>query len=326
MKTLRKAVLCPEPPSSVPAGLFSDFEITGRKRPGAFIAGYGIQLIAVAVLLTITLTASAPVFMQKKYSTISLVAPTLSVTSLERHPTARISPPQSPVISPASPENVAPIPIPAPPPVRVERLVDIPAAPKPAPLPSVVEAVPTTPVAKPVQTGSFGDHSGTSLQRKTSPPSRAPSLAALGSFGTPTAVTGRQAGREVATGAFVTVSSASGQSSKAVKKVEFTEPAQAKVQPVLAKASSIAPVVIQSKPVPVYTEEARRLRLEGDVVVQVVFTATGEIRIVGVVKGLGHGLDEAALAATRQIRFTPARRDGQFVDYPATIHVVFALS
>ena len=67
MKTLRKAVLCPEPPSSVPAGLFSDFEITGRKRPGAFIAGYGIQLIAVAVLLTITLTASAPVFMQKKY-------------------------------------------------------------------------------------------------------------------------------------------------------------------------------------------------------------------------------------------------------------------
>jgi hypothetical protein len=45
-----------------------------------------------------------------------------------------------------------------------------------------------------------------------------------------------------------------------------------------------------------------------------------------VVKGLGHGLDEAAVAATRQIRFTPARRDGQFVDYPATIHVVFALS
>ena len=36
--------------------------------------------------------------------------------------------------------------------------------------------------------------------------------------------------------------------------------------------------------------------------------------------------DEAAVAATRQIRFTPARRDGQFVDYPATIHVVFALS
>jgi TonB family protein len=76
----------------------------------------------------------------------------------------------------------------------------------------------------------------------------------------------------------------------------------------------------------VYTEEARRLHVQGDVAVQVVFSATGEIRIVGVVKGLGHGLDEAAVAATRQIRFTPARRDGQFVDYPATIHVVFALS
>jgi TonB family protein len=111
-----------------------------------------------------------------------------------------------------------------------------------------------------------------------------------------------------------------------VKSVGFSEPAPAKAQTVVAKLSPIASVAIQSKPAPVYTEEARRLHLEGDVVVQVVFSATGEIRIVGVVKGLGHGLDEAAVAATRQIRFTPARRDGQFVDYPATIHVVFALS
>ena len=111
-----------------------------------------------------------------------------------------------------------------------------------------------------------------------------------------------------------------------MKSVDFSETALAKAKTVEAKVSPIAPVAIQSKPAPVYTEEARRLHVEGDVVVQVVFSATGEIRIVGVVKGLGHGLDEAAVAATRQIRFTPARRDGQFVDYPATIHVVFALS
>jgi TonB family protein len=93
-----------------------------------------------------------------------------------------------------------------------------------------------------------------------------------------------------------------------------------------AKAARVTPVAIESKPAPAYTEEARRLRVEGDVVLQVVFTAAGQIRIVGVVKSLGHGLDEAAVAATRQIRFTPARCDGQLVDYPATIHVVFALS
>ena len=130
----------------------------------------------------------------------------------------------------------------------------------------------------------------------------------------------------MATGAFGTQSVASGQANKSVKSVDFNEPALAKAQPVAAKVSPITPVAIQSKPAPVYTEEARRLRVEGDVVVQVVFTAAGEIRIVEVVRGLGHGLDEAAVAATRQIRFTPARRDGQFVDYPATIHVVFALS
>ena len=130
----------------------------------------------------------------------------------------------------------------------------------------------------------------------------------------------------MATGAFGTQSGASGPASKAVKSVDFSETALAKAKTVEAKVSPIAPVAIQSKPAPVYTEEARRLHVEGDVVVQVVFSATGEIRIVGVVKGLGHGLDEAAVAATRQIRFTPARRDGQFVDYPATIHVVFALS
>ena len=85
-------------------------------------------------------------------------------------------------------------------------------------------------------------------------------------------------------------------------------------------------MAILSKPEPVYTEEARRLHIEGSVALRVVFTASGEMQIVGVVKGLGHGLDEAAITAARQIRFTPARREGQSMDYPATIHIVFALS
>ncbi len=327
MKSTQTIVAFPAPPASMPDGLFADFEVTGRKRPSAFVASYGIQVIMVALLLTITLTRTAPVLIHKKYSAISLVAPTLSEPAPVRQPVTRISVPAA--ASPKLPEVAAPIPIPTPRTPRVERTVDVPAPPAPKPVlqPNVLSEVPAMPVAKSVHTGSFGDPNGVPVQPQTSATNRALALAAVGSFGTPSTGTERPTGRGVATGAFGTQSGASGAASKAVKSVDFNETAAlAKAKTIEAKVSPIAPVAIQSKPAPVYTEEARRLHLEGDVVVQVVFSATGEIRIVGVVKGLGHGLDEAAVAATRQIRFTPARRDGQFVDYPATIHVVFALS
>jgi TonB family protein len=282
----------------------------------------------VALLLIITLTTTTPVLIQKKYSAISLVAPTLSNPSPVRLPVARVSVPPVAVSSQALPVVVTLMNIPAPRTPRVERTVDVPASPAPKPVlqPNFPAQIPAMPVAKPVHTGFFGDPNGVPVQQPTSATSRAPALASVGSFGTPATGTGRPSGRGVATGAFGSQSGAFGQANKSVKSVVFSEPALAKAQTVAAKVSPTAPVAIQSKPAPVYTEEARRLRVEGDVVVQVVFSATGEIRIIGVVKGLGHGLDEAAVAATRQIRFTPARRDGQFVDYPATIHVVFALS
>jgi outer membrane biosynthesis protein TonB len=44
------------------------------------------------------------------------------------------------------------------------------------------------------------------------------------------------------------------------------------------------------------------------------------------VKGLGHGLDEAALRAAEQIRFKPAIQQGQTVDFPAVAHIVFQLA
>ena len=87
-----------------------------------------------------------------------------------------------------------------------------------------------------------------------------------------------------------------------------------------------APVSIQSKPTPVYTSEARQLRVEGEVLLNVVFTADGQIRILNVVRGLGHGLDEAAQRAAQGIRFSPAMRDGHPVDSNATLHIVFQLS
>ena len=86
------------------------------------------------------------------------------------------------------------------------------------------------------------------------------------------------------------------------------------------------PVEIVFKPKPDYTEEARKLRVEGEVLVNVLFKASGEISVVDVVHGLGHGLDEAAVRAAQQIRFKPALRAGQAVDWTATVHISFQLA
>lgn len=86
------------------------------------------------------------------------------------------------------------------------------------------------------------------------------------------------------------------------------------------------PIEILSKPSPVYTEDARRSGIQGDVALSVVFEATGTLRVVGVVKSLGHGLDQAAEQAATQIRFKPARRDGRPADFPATLRIEFRLA
>jgi TonB family protein len=86
------------------------------------------------------------------------------------------------------------------------------------------------------------------------------------------------------------------------------------------------PVEIISKPRPDYTEEARKLKLEGEVLLKVLFTASGEVRVLDVVRGLGHGLDETAVRAAQQIRFKPAARNGQPMDSTATVHILYQLA
>jgi len=86
------------------------------------------------------------------------------------------------------------------------------------------------------------------------------------------------------------------------------------------------PVEITYKPNPVYTEEARQLKLEGEVLLEVMFGANGQLRVNRVVRGMGHGLDEAALAAANKMRFKPALRNGVPVDSTAIVHVVFQLA
>jgi len=92
-----------------------------------------------------------------------------------------------------------------------------------------------------------------------------------------------------------------------------------------AGAADTAPDILE-KPRPEYTAEGRSLKIEGDVVIDMVFLANGTVQINRVVSGLGHGLDESAARAAQQIKFKPAKRQGEPVDFPARVRIEFRLA
>ncbi len=89
--------------------------------------------------------------------------------------------------------------------------------------------------------------------------------------------------------------------------------------------SGIEPPSLLREVKPDYTEEARRRRVEGDVVFEIVVRRDGSVGDIRLMKGLGHGLDERAAAALRQWRFAPARRFGSPVDVLVEVAVEFKL-
>jgi TonB family protein len=94
----------------------------------------------------------------------------------------------------------------------------------------------------------------------------------------------------------------------------------------MTAAPAMTSIEVLSKPPVQYTSEARQLRIEGDVVLRVTFTAAGQVVVQGVTRGLGHGLDEEARRVAQQIRFRPATRNGQAVDSTTTIRITFQLA
>jgi TonB family protein len=81
-----------------------------------------------------------------------------------------------------------------------------------------------------------------------------------------------------------------------------------------------------SAPAPVYTDEARRAHISGEVVLQVQLLASGRVRVLTVISGLGFGLDAVAVAAVKQARCSPAKRAGVPFDTIGTIRVQFRLA
>jgi len=96
--------------------------------------------------------------------------------------------------------------------------------------------------------------------------------------------------------------------------------------PAVVAAPKTTTLEVISKPPVQYTSEARALRVQGDVVLRVTFTAAGQVLVQGVIHSLGHGLDEEARRVAEQIRFHPATRNGQAVDLTTNITITFQLA
>jgi TonB family protein len=202
-------------------------------------------------------------------------------------------------------------------------------------------ATPTlnVPVQK-VQTGGFGDPNGLKGEGK---PNAHLVAAATGSFDMPQGP-GNGNGTGGAKGLKGTVASAgfgngvaiggngdgrsNGRGNAAIATGGFgqQELSHGTPKPQLDSGPPTNAVEITYKPNPVYTDEARQLRLEGEVLLEVSFAANGQLHVNRIVRGLGHGLDEAAIAAANKMRFKPALRNGQPVDSTAVVHVVFQLA
>lgn len=83
---------------------------------------------------------------------------------------------------------------------------------------------------------------------------------------------------------------------------------------------------VLSKPPVQYTPEAKQLKVQGDVVLRVTFSADGQVLVQEVVRGLGHGLDQEAAHEARAIRFRPATRNGHPIDLTTDIIITFQLA
>ena len=103
-------------------------------------------------------------------------------------------------------------------------------------------------------------------------------------------------------------------------------------KPVTVSLAVFRGAQITEMPRPTYTEAARNHRVQGSIRIRVVLCADGHVIVKDIVDSVGFplreafGLDEAAVAAARRIKFAPASQDGRSVDQPLIVEAVFQLA
>lgn len=106
---------------------------------------------------------------------------------------------------------------------------------------------------------------------------------------------------------------------------EFFGPGVVSDQPYKLTGAIVRPVLL-SRVEPVYPESARRARLGGTVILETVIDESGRVTNVKVVKGLGFGLQQAAIDAVSRWHFKPATMNGRAVKVFFNLTVQFSLN
>ena len=88
--------------------------------------------------------------------------------------------------------------------------------------------------------------------------------------------------------------------------------------------SSLRPTILYREKAQ-YTREAKDNKIEGQVVLKVVFGADGQLGDIKVVQGLPYGLTQSAIEAASKIRFEPAVKDGQPVSVRGSLEFTYNL-
>jgi TonB family protein len=322
-----------------------------------FVLSYGTQALTVAILVWVPILhpqiLEAP---KRDYHAIALVATPVPINRAPQRQlpkpvlVAELDPPRATLRLPAPrPRPKAAQDTPAPEvKLAVRKLDPLPASTAPI-IPkqlvrtnvfSTGSSAPQT-IERPaqqVQTGGFGDPNGVPAKATQT---RAVNVAQAGAFDLPTGSDyGNGRGGEngargvVASAGFgggVATTQAHSASLGTVHQAGFGDadlsvPPTVQARLAVPSAARVIPVEILSKPTPLYTSEARAKRIEGEVLLEVVFEAAGKVRVVRVIRGLGYGLDDAAVSAAEQIRFRPALQDGQPSDSTTVLHIVFQIA
>jgi TonB family protein len=90
----------------------------------------------------------------------------------------------------------------------------------------------------------------------------------------------------------------------------------------VGEAGVTAPTII-SKVEPNYTEEARKANIQGTVTLETIIDEKGVPKVVRILRSLGYGLDESAVTAFEQWRFSPATKDDQAVKVQLKVEMNF---
>jgi TonB family protein len=307
--------------------LFDDARLSthphGRSTTGLWLS-VGLHVFVAVVLIVVPIRAFEKPPTPRTRGIGVFVMP---ATALVKVPPASIIAPRLPAPPPQPVRELARVEPPKP--LPVAPIVPKPIEPAPAALAPAAAPVIERPIEKPViqrppETGLF---ERTSAART----SQAEAAVTTGGFGTATSTRGSAtADGAVTTGGFSSGTRAprAANASGEVQTSGFDQRASAPAPPSAAASTKPIdqPVEIVFKPTPEYSDEARSARIEGTVSLELEFTATGDVRVLRVVRGLGHGLDEAAQRAALRIRFKPAQSDGRPVDSRATVHITFRLS